>query len=102
DGAEYFGAFLTRTAVRLLIDHLNRRFRLRSCDIPIDGAFAMPCTQYYRRRCLAPCVAKLCSSEKYAERVELVRLFLANDRQKFRSLVKRLIAANAEELDFEE
>src|SRR3954467_14878596 len=68
DDGQYFGAFLTRTAVRILIDYLNRRFRLRSCDIAIDGTFPMPCTQFYRRRCLAPCVAKLCSPEKYAER----------------------------------
>ena len=37
DGAEYFGAFLTKTSVRILIDFLNRKFRLRSCDIHIDG-----------------------------------------------------------------
>ena len=102
DGAEYFGAFLPRTAVRILIDHLNRRFRLRSCDIDIDGSFTMPCTQYFRRRCIAPCVANLCSREKYTERVELVRLFLANDRRKFRSAVRRLITANSDNLDFEE
>jgi excinuclease ABC subunit C len=80
DDAEYFGAFLPKTAVRIMIDYLNRRFRLRSCDIDIDGTFTMPCTQYYRRRCVAPCVAKLCSPQRYAERVELVRFFLANDR----------------------
>ena len=28
DGAEYFGAFLTKTAVHILIDFLNRKFRL--------------------------------------------------------------------------
>jgi excinuclease ABC subunit C len=102
DGAEYFGAFLPKTAARILIDYLNRRFRLRSCDIDIDGTFPMPCTQYYRHRCLAPCVAKLCSSEKYYERVELVRLFLANDRRRFRAMIKSLIATNSENLDFEE
>src|SRR5436190_15544296 len=102
DDAEYFGAFLTRTAVRILIDFLNRRFRLRTCDIDIDGSFAMPCTQYYRHRCVAPCVAKLCSPEKYQERVGLVRSFLANDRRTFRSTIKHLIAANSDELAFEE
>lgn len=102
DLAEYFGAFLPKTAARILIDYLHRRFRLRSCDIDIDGSFQMPCTQYYRRRCIAPCVSRLCSREKYAERVELVRLFLANERKKLRSRIKQLIAANSEELDFEE
>lgn len=102
DGAEYFGAFLTKTAVRILIDYLNRRFRLRSCDIDIDGTFSLPCTQYYRRRCVAPCVAAFCSRPKYLERVVLVRLFLANDRRRFRSLIRQLIATNSDELDFEE
>lgn len=102
DGSEYFGAFLTRTAARLLIDYLNRRFRLRTCDIEIDGSFAMPCTQYYRHRCVAPCVAKLCSRQKYEERAELVRLYLANDRIGFRKGIRNLITSNSEELAFEE
>jgi excinuclease ABC subunit C len=102
DDAEYFGAFLPRTAARILIDYINRRFKLRTCDIEIDGSFPMPCTQYYRRRCVAPCVAKLCSRERYLERVDLVRLFLANDRKRFRSVIKKLISDNADNLDFEE
>jgi excinuclease ABC subunit C len=102
DGAEYFGAFLPRTAARILIDYLNRRFRLRSCDIDIDGSFPMPCTQYFRHRCLAPCVAKLCSLQKYQKRVELARLFLANDRRSLRAAIKSLISTHSERLDFEE
>lgn len=58
--AEYFGAFLNRTNARMLIDFLVRTFRLRSCQIKIDGGFNYPCTEYYRRRCLAPCAADLC------------------------------------------
>ena len=83
DGDEYFGAFLPKTAVRILIDFLNRTFRLRSCDIRIDGTFPVPCTQYFRRRCVAPCVADICPREKYLQIVELARSFLANDREEF-------------------
>ncbi|MEO6334005.1 MAG: hypothetical protein ABIO91_03405, partial [Pyrinomonadaceae bacterium] len=39
DGDEYFGAFLNRTSVRILLDFLNRVFKLRSCTIAIDGTF---------------------------------------------------------------
>src|SRR3954449_12698738 len=67
DGDEYFGAFLTKTSVRILIDFLNRTFKLRSCDIAIDGRFAVPCTQYFAKRCVAPCVADLCSRERHFE-----------------------------------
>jgi excinuclease ABC subunit C len=101
DGAEYYGAFLTKTSVRLLIDFLNRTFRLRSCDIPIDGSFPVPCTQFYRRRCIAPCVESLCDRESYLRMVELVRLFLANDRAALIDELNVRIEQAAENLDFE-
>jgi excinuclease ABC subunit C len=101
DTDEYFGAMLPRTSVRILIDILNKTFKLRSCDIEIDGNFPMPCTQFYRRRCVAPCVASLCSRERYEEIVSLVRFFLQNDKRKFRASIKKLIAAASDELDFE-
>jgi len=101
DGAEYFGAFLTRTAVRILMGFLNRKFRLRTCDIPIDGNFSVPCTQYYHRRCIAPCVESLCDREKYLEVVGSARLFLANRRRELiEDLTSRMDAA-AGQLDFE-
>ena len=101
DDAEYFGAFLSKTAVRILMDLLNRTFRLRTCEIAIDGNFPVPCTQFYRKRCLAPCVSNLCNKSEYLEMVELVRLFLANRRGEFvRRLTKRIEGAS-EELDFE-
>jgi len=101
DGSEYFGAFLNRTAVRIMIDLLNRTFRLRTCDIPIDGSFVVPCTQYYARRCVAPCVASLCTEPEYEKQVELVALFLKNERGAFRSEMVKRIEAAAEELEFE-
>ncbi len=101
EDAEYFGAFLTKTAVRILIDFLNRTFRLRSCDISIDGNFAVPCTQYYLKRCIAPCVASICSRENYLARVHLARLFLANERNELTNYLSRQITSSAEELNFE-
>jgi excinuclease ABC subunit C len=101
DGDEYFGAFLTKTALRILIDLLNRTFRLRSCELALDGNFEMPCTQYYRRRCVAPCVGQLCSEDEYSRLVELVRLFLRNDRGAFRTVIHLIIEERSEDLDFE-
>src|SRR5687768_9998511 len=101
DGDEYFGAFLNRTSVRILIDFLNRTFRLRSCAIDIDGSFSVPCTQYYAKRCVAPCVGSLCDRESYLEMVELVRLFLRNERDLLRASLGKRIERAAEALDFE-
>lgn len=101
DGDGYFGAFLPKTATRILIDFLNRVFKLRSCDIPIDGNFPVPCTQYFRRRCVAPCVSSICSREEYLQIVELVRLFLANDRDRLVTNVNAIIAELSKREDFE-
>src|SRR6478735_6967952 len=101
DGDEYFGAFLNRTNVRVLIDFLNRTFRLRSCTIAIDGSFAVPCTQYFAKRCVAPCVANLCDRRSYFKMVDLVRMFLRNDRELFLAAISRRIDHASEILDFE-
>lgn len=102
DGAEYFGAFLGRTAARILIDFLNTTFRLRTCTIPIDGSFPVPCTQYYAKRCLAPCVESLCDLDEYLDMVELSRSFLRNDRKEFELAVLAQMDAASERLEFEQ
>jgi len=102
ENAEYFGAFLTKTAVRILIDFLNRTFRLRTCDLELNGDFPVPCTQYYRKRCLAPCVASLCSPERYNQMAALARLFVADERTLFQSAVTRIIKSFSDDLDFEQ
>jgi excinuclease ABC subunit C len=101
DGDEYFGAFLPKTAARILIDFLNRTFRLRSCDIPIDGSFPVPCTQYFRRRCVAPCVKSICSQVEYLPIVEIARLFLANRREQLVAHLERIISEFSKHEDFE-
>jgi excinuclease ABC subunit C len=101
DGAEYFGAFLPETGVRFLIDFLNKTFRLRTCEIEIDGQFDVPCTQFYRQRCLAPCVENLCDETEYAARVELVRLFLLREISALEKIYLQKIQFHAGNFEFE-
>lgn len=101
DGAEYFGAFLNRTNVRILIDFVSKIFRLRSCYIPIDGNFPVPCVQFYRKRCLAPCVFSLCEPDTYYENVQLARAFLANERDELKSRIAEKIREAVSAEDFE-
>src|SRR2546423_654128 len=88
DDAEYFGPFVPKTSVRIIMDYLNRKFRLRTCDIDVDGSFPVPCTMYYRKRCLAPCVASICDDVAYQANVRLARLFLSNDRKELRATLR--------------
>ncbi len=101
DNAEYFGPFLTRSTARILIDFLNQTFRLRTCYIEIDGNFEVPCTQYYSKRCVAPCVKSLCGRAEYFEVVELARLFLGNKRKSFESEIISFMGGAAGREDFE-
>ena len=101
DEAEYFGAFLPETGVRFLMDFLNKTFRLRTCEIDVDGSFDVPCTQFYRKRCVAPCVANLCDEQAYAARVSLVRLFLQRNAGELEEIYLRNIEAAAAEFEYE-
>jgi len=101
DGAEYFGAFLPETSVRFLIDFLNKTFRLRTCEIEIDGTFNVPCTQFYRKRCAAPCVANLCGEAEYTEKVELVRLFLERKTAELERIYLQKIEVLSIDFEFE-
>ena len=101
DGSAYFGAFLPETGARLLLDFLNRTFRLRSCTIKIDGDFNVPCTQHYEKRCVAPCVESLCDKAEYDEAVELLKLFLAGEREELEKSLSEKVEFAAANLDFE-
>ena len=61
----------------------------------------MPCTQYYLKRCLGPCVASLCGRDEYLAQVQLVRLFLANRRGLLIREINARIDRLAEALEFE-
>lgn len=101
DGSTYFGAFLPVSGARVLLRFAIDVFKLRGCDIEIDGNFDEPCSLHYRKQCLAPCVEKLCSREEYQERVELVRLFLGNHREELEHFIVQKIENRAEVSDFE-
>lgn len=102
DAAEYFGAFLPETGARFLLGFLIDTFRLRGCDIPIDGKLPVPCPQFYRKKCVAPCVADLCDGETYLERVNLTRLFLQSKQSELNDILLSKIEKLAAGFEFEE
>jgi excinuclease ABC subunit C len=87
DGALYYGPFLPASYARQTLKLLNKYFRLRTCNLEINGKAARPCLDCQMNRCLGPCVASVCSKEDYDRAVEDVKLFLSG---KTEDLVKRL------------
>jgi excinuclease ABC subunit C len=55
----------------------HRLFGIRSCNEVITGNRDRPCLEYDIKRCIAPCVAAICSQEQYTEAVERTQLFFA-------------------------
>lgn len=99
--SEYFGPFLPVTSLRVWLYHLNRFFRLRSCDLKLDGNFPQPCALYFTKKCLAPCVSALCSAEQYSGHVRAITLFLQGDLGLYEQHMLAKIESYANELDFE-
>lgn len=76
DGHYYAGPFLPATLARKTMSLTHRLFGIRSCNEVITGKRDRPCLEYDIKRCVAPCVAHVCTPEEYAESVEQTRLFL--------------------------
>jgi len=76
DGDVYVGPFMPAALARRAMGLSHRVFGLRSCNEVIDGRRGRPCLEYDIKRCLAPCVAGICSMEEYREAADRTRLFL--------------------------
>jgi len=101
DGALYFGPFLPAGYARQTIKLINKYFKLRTCNLEIDGSLPRPCLDYQMKRCLGPCVAGLCGREQYGRAVEDVKLLLSGKSEELiRQLESRMNEAS-EQLRYE-
>ncbi|MEY4637019.1 MAG: Excinuclease subunit, partial [Acidobacteriota bacterium] len=76
DGNVYAGPFLPAKFARRTMSLTHKLFGIRSCNEVITGQRHRPCLEYDIKRCLAPCVAAICSPEQYTVAVADTRLFL--------------------------
>ncbi len=101
DGALYFGPFLPASYARRTIKLVNKYFRLRTCNLEIDGSMARPCLDFQMKRCLGPCVTGLCSKEAYDRAVEDVKLLLSGKTEELIRKLEQRMSEAAEDLRFE-
>jgi len=102
DGHFYAGPFLPAKLARRTMSLTHKLFGIRSCNEVITGQRGRPCLEYDIKRCLAPCVASICSPDRYAEAVADTRLFLEGRSQELAdTLHARMMEAAARE-QFEE
>jgi excinuclease ABC subunit C len=76
DGNAYGGPYIPASLGRKTASLVRKLFGIRSCKEALDGKRPRPCLQHQIRRCVAPCVAEICSLDRYRRSCEDARLFL--------------------------
>lgn len=89
DGSVYAGPFMPASLARQTMALTHRLFGIRSCNEIIDGNRDRPCLEYDIKRCVAPCVASICTLDEYQQSVAQARLLLEGKQDE---LVERLQA----------
>src|SRR5919201_3063201 len=94
DGTFYAGPFMPASLARRTMGLTHRLFGIRSCNEVITGNRERPCLEYDIKRCIAPCVASICSAEEYGRAVKLTELFLEGRNEELvKTLRTRMLAA---------
>jgi excinuclease ABC subunit C len=97
-GDFYAGPFLPAKIARRTMTLTHRLFGIRSCNEVINGRRGRPCLQYDIKRCIAPCVAEICTEERYGEAVANTRLLLGGRNDELIDTLRdRMVAASTDE-----
>ena len=102
DGSYYAGPFLPARFARKTMALTHRLFGIRSCNEVITGKRDRPCLEYDIKRCIAPCVDRLCSAEEYGRAVEMTQLFFEGRNDELAKTLRTKMLDAAEHERFEE
>jgi len=102
DGNVYAGPFLPAKFARRTMGLTHKVFGIRSCNEVITGNRHRPCLEFDIKRCLAPCVAAICSPERYAVAVADTKLFLEGRNQELADQLRTRMLDASEHERYEE
>jgi excinuclease ABC subunit C len=102
-GADFYaGPFLPAKLARRTMALSHRLFGIRSCNEVITGTRARPCLEYDIKRCIAPCVAEICSEERYGMAVANTKLLLEGRTDELIATLRDRMAEAADGERYEE
>ena len=102
DGNFYAGPFLPAAFARKTMSLTHRLFGMRSCNETINGRRGRPCLEYDIKRCIAPCVAELCSEADYRAAVQHAQMFLDGRNDELLGELRAQMRAAADGLRYEQ
>src|ERR687892_2802012 len=98
----YAGPFLPAKLARRTMALSHRLFGIRSCNEVITGTRARPCLEYDIKRCIAPCVAEICSVSQYGAAVANTRLLLEGRTDELAATLRERMVGASEAERYEE
>ena len=101
-GDFYAGPFLPAKLARRTMTLSHRVFGIRSCNEVITGQRGRPCLEYDIKRCLAPCVAEICTEDQYGLAVANTRLLLEGRNDELIERLHDRMQSASDEERFEE
>ena len=93
DGSEYFGPYVSKKSIKVILELINQLYQLRSCTFNLSdkniekGKFKV-CLDYHIKKCLGPCEGHQ-DEESYSQTISEIRSILKGN---IRSLIKPLKA----------
>jgi excinuclease ABC subunit C len=102
DGSYHAGPFMPARFARKTMALTHRLFGIRSCNEVITGRRDRPCLEYDIKRCIAPCVASVCSPDEYRRAVGHTRMFLEGKNDELLRTLKGQMLEAAESERFEQ
>ncbi len=98
---KYFGPYPGAGAVREMLGHLHKIFRLRQCNDATFRNRSRPCLQYQIKRCSAPCVGLISQADYLEDLRQAEAMIEGRDGKLVEELSERMEEASSR-LEFEQ
>ena len=97
---KFYGPYPNAAAVREMLGHLHKIFRLRQCDDAFFRNRSRPCLQFQIKRCSAPCVGRI-EQQDYADDVRQAQAMLTGEDTRLLDELGRKMEQASADMNYE-